>query len=385
MLKLFKPRLSTKPFRKLKVHDEGKACVLDFGEQRVTIKTPRLGSDHRKHADFALMLAGAVGMTVGERFEVEAPVTKQAADNLNLYLFAWSVWKVKDYLPTEIVTPNIVPADTRPRTGGVFTLSGGVDSTYGVIRAKRELGLKDAVLIAGADYPSADHPGFRELYDLVKRTTDHLDLNLHVAETDARNVLVDWPSYHIALISAILRLTGSGLAWAGYAADVHDWGELTYAPGGNMRGFAAINGTHEFPFHYLGTEASRDMKLTGIAEAEPELLKNISVCWKDTSTGGNCGKCGKCVRTRVSLYAAGLEQTAIFDDDIDLVAAIEATPLPKKSQARLQQVRLDYYSLLRMPEGDVKTALRKKMREIAEVDGLYVGPIIARRDRVSRP
>lgn len=373
-MSLLSPSLVRRRYRKVSVRDDGETCVIDLGGATCTIKTPRLGENHRTHFDFVLPILAAVGMTRGWRFEVDLPVTSEAALHLDQFLFVWSCWQARKTRPTEIVPLNIVEPDRLARRGGVVTLSGGVDSTHAVFLAKQEYRLENALLVAGADYPSAEHKGFLELKDRVQRITDRLEINLQVAETDIRKIIKNWDTHHIAVLTSILRLAGSGLEWGGYAADVTEWGELTYAPGSNMSGFAKIANTSDFAFKYFGGSESRDMKLSEIADQAPDLLKEVSVCWIDTSTGGNCGKCSKCIRTRLALYTAGLPQTAIFDDEIDLVEAIHRLSHPIRRANGIQQVRLNFYYLESMPEGPVREALKKRMRQMARRYGVYVGP-----------
>lgn len=371
----FSPFILRRGVHRVAIHDDGETCVLDFGDCRITLKGPRLGADPRSHYDFALLLVAAVGMTRGRRFEIEAPVTREAVIALDKFLFVWSCWRVRGVRPKGVVPLNIVEPDGRSRSGGVVTLSGGVDSTHAVLRARREFGLDHALLVAGADYPSADHPGFIELRQRVQGITDRLELTLHVVETDARRVISDWVSHHIAVLTSILKLVGGGLGWAGYAADVTTWGELTYAPGSNMAGFAEIIGMGDHPFRYIGGAESRAMKLREIADGAPELLGNISVCWKDTSIGGNCGVCEKCMRTRLALEAAGVGQAAIFGNEVDLVAALEQAPTPRGRAGGIQMLRLDYHSLEELPDGALKSALQKRMKRVARRHGLSLGSV----------
>jgi len=370
---LLSPLISRRSVHRITIHDDGETCVLDFGDCTITIKGPRLGNDPRTHFDFVLLLAAAVGMTRGRRFEIEAPVTREAVHALNKFLFVWRCWRTRGIRPTDVIPLNIIEPEARARSGGVVTLSGGVDSTYAVMRARREFGLEHALLVAGADYPSSEHPGFKELHERVRGITDALNVTLHVVETDARRVISDWVSHHIAVLTSILKLVGGGLDWAGYAADVTVWGELTYAPGSNMAGFAEIIGTRDHPFRYFGGSESRAMKLRQIAEEAPSLFRHISVCWKDTSIGGNCGACEKCIRTRLALEAAGVGQAAIFDNEIDLVEALAKAPVPWRRAGGIQLLRLDYYSLEELPAGELRSALQKRMKRVARRHDLYLG------------
>ncbi len=368
----FKPRSAFPRPEKVHIDDDGARCTVAFDKTVVTFDGPRLGADARENADFVLPLLAAIGMIHNRRFEIDAPVTREAVVNLCQLLFVWSCWSGADGNRTEILTHNIVEPDDRPRDGGLITLSGGVDSTFAALHARKAHGLEHALLVAGADYASARDAGFLELRDRVIRTTDALEMELHVVETNVRDVVTKWSLHHISVFIAILKLVGRGMGWVGYAADVTPWGELTYHPGANMAGFAGIAGTRDFPFRYLGAAKSRAGKLKAISEEAPGLLGNLSVCWADRTSGGNCGVCDKCIRTRLDLHAAGLDQKRMFADDMDLAKAVRDTPVPGKRKAAIQYLRLSLYSFMKMPEGEIRSAVQAKMTEVAAAHALLL-------------
>ena len=58
---------------------------------------------------------------------------------------------------------------------------------------------------------------------------------------------------------------------------------------------------------------------------EPAVWKFLRVCWKNNSQELNCGRCEKCVRTMVSLAAAGvLPKCETFPGRDELPARIES-------------------------------------------------------------
>jgi hypothetical protein len=73
------------------------------------------------------------------------------------------------------------------------------------------------------------------------------------------------------------------------------------APWGNCVGIASTLTTDKFPIDHLGNEVGRTEKIRWLAEHRPHLIPYISVCHRDKSIGGNCGKCEKCARTRIAL------------------------------------------------------------------------------------
>ena len=77
--------------------------------------------------------------------------------------------------------------------------------------------------------------------------------------------------------------------------------------------------TEALSFVHDGWEASRMNKIDWQIAHSPLALKHLRVCYNNEQQATyNCGKCEKCLRTMVSLYAAGvLDRAETFPSQID--------------------------------------------------------------------
>jgi hypothetical protein len=86
--------------------------------------------------------------------------------------------------------------------------------------------------------------------------------------------------------------------------------------------------TERTTFVHDGTEATRTNKVISQIARSPLALEHLRVCYLNEKEAYNCGKCEKCLRTMISLYAAGvLDKSHTFPHQIDpeLVAALPGT------------------------------------------------------------
>ena len=76
--------------------------------------------------------------------------------------------------------------------------------------------------------------------------------------------------------------------------------------------------TEALSFVHDGSEASRINKIDWQIAQSKLALKHLRVCYMNEKGAYNCGKCEKCLRTMVSLYAAGvLDRAETFPPEID--------------------------------------------------------------------
>jgi hypothetical protein len=101
-----------------------------------------------------------------------------------------------------------------------------------------------------------------------------------------------------------------------------------YMPSSADAEHQALRGTHltidhlwsteQLNFVHDGWEATRFDKVDEQIARSPLALKYLRVCYMNEKATYNCGKCEKCLRTMVSLLAAGvLDSAETFRSDID--------------------------------------------------------------------
>ena len=280
--------------------------------------------------DFVVPALAAISASRNTEIVFDQPVSQSMAAKVGMLQFATHVYCLSSISEPRLVLTRVVPDPPTALTGQkIVCMSGGVDSTFAAINAVQGHGYTHGLLIAGADYPHIGHPGFIELRGRVERIAERLGLKLIVLETDIRRLGIEWEMTHGMLLAAALhRMSGSfeegaiGLD-SGLAADfiMHPWG--------SSAALFALLETASFPLRSFSPTEWRTQKVKRIVDFDIGLLQDLSVCWKDISTGGNCGTCFKCLRTRVALDALGVDGSSLFHQAPPLMAFPELMTVPR--------------------------------------------------------
>jgi hypothetical protein len=78
-----------------------------------------------------------------------------------------------------------------------------------------------------------------------------------------------------------------------------------------------------------GCENDRNEKVAAICR-HPAVLRWVRVCWENPGDAYNCGRCEKCIRTMLSLEAAGaLERCTAFDAPLT-AASVASVEIPNR-------------------------------------------------------
>jgi hypothetical protein len=111
----------------------------------------------------------------------------------------------------------------------------------------------------------------------------------------------------------------------------------------------------------------------------PTALGALRVCPAQLEDGGNCGKCEKCLRTRLELLAAGVEETSALGPSLTPIELWdEAVPVPTGHRAIMYEDLLP--ALRARGLGALCRALEKRIaayRERAAASGELNGDMTA--------
>ena len=255
--------------------------------------------------DFALFGLAIVSSTANIEIDFDGPVSRGAVDALRRLSDAIELWTLSSISKPCVNVSEVVDDAPRDLSGRrLLCMSGGVDSTAAAITAKAE-GFTHGLLIAGADYPSSTSPGFVELQARVRRIAERIGLELIVAETDLRKLPFEWEMLHGLNLAMCLQFHASRFSGGGVGLDYPLEGELMYHPWGSSLATCRMTSLPHFPITGFNTDTDRNQKSKAIVDFDPDLLQHLSVCYADTSTGGNCGKCFKCLSARLRFRALG--------------------------------------------------------------------------------
>lgn len=295
---------------KAEVNWSGQRAVVRAGDYGFWIQTPGVDGPAGT-IDFAAYGLAIISASFGVRIHVEQPVSRDVVEQMEKLAAGLAVLKLPKTFPLQLSFGSIV--DARPASGRnkIICVSGGVDSLAAAIRAKQEDQVTHALLIAGADYKDGS-VGFCDLRGRVTTICDRLGLGLEIVSTNIRSMKFNWNMLHAVNLAMCLNVLSARFSSGAYALDNTALQDLARHPWGNSAPLADLLSSRAFPIKAYDQDTNRVGKLRRIAEYDLDLLSLLSVCWRDKSQGGNCGKCTKCVQTRLVFACLGIDEKMAF-------------------------------------------------------------------------
>jgi hypothetical protein len=256
-------------------------------------------------------------MKMGEDLVMQGSISARLHAGMTEMIRTVARWNV-GLSPIRVIADELTPDPAAAGVTGAF-FSGGVDSFYTYLRHKSDRQpITHLILVKGYDIDPRN--------DRVWEATVH---NLEQIAKEEHATLIEIDSNLRSLTDPILSWTyghGGGLAGAAlclrrgisrmYIASSAD--AEHQAHGGSHLTIDRLWSTEALSFVHDGWEASRMDKIDQQIAQSPLALKYLRVCYANKNGSYNCGECEKCLRTMVSLQAAGvLDQAETFPADID--------------------------------------------------------------------
>lgn len=255
----------------------------------------------------------------GQDIVVHGPVSAGGLYNLNQFIEIRQRLSPERYPRVIELRPDSileVTRDAHEPSKAIAALSGGLDSTFTVIRhglglaGEASIPIVAMVMVHGFDAS----PDRMDLFDAMRRraepTIKLLDVPLYVVRTNSKMDARTWPQ-------SAVPLTVSALSHFGHLAPI------ALVAAGTTYGSPRLGIGHPAVVDEL---ASGDwlrvvMDGSGFGRAEkvemlapfPEALSAIKVCWEGDDPSVNCGVCEKCVMTRLNFLAAGIRDAPCFN------------------------------------------------------------------------
>jgi len=261
----------------------------------------------------ALIAAGLLpGMLTGSNLVVDGPLSRQFLGALNVIMDMFCYWR-PDLRRVEIRSAAPI-ARARPGPGrvGIF-FSGGVDTFYTLLKHRQAI--TDLIFINGFDIPAGEQGVYQRASALIHRVADRLGLRVVEVETNLRPYLVGqglrWGQFaHGPLLASVGHLLYPEFERLFIATSMY-YGRIV--PWSSHPLLDPLWSTEGLEFAHDGLEANRLEKVQQLAQ-EDWVLGMLRVCGKRPAAAPNCGRCEKCIRTMLSLLAAGaLERCPTFE------------------------------------------------------------------------
>lgn len=318
--------------------------------------------------DFAAFGLAGLSMTHGWEIKVDMPISESAAQNFDHLANVFRLWSISSLSHQRLEFSNLVSPDPCERyPGSILCLSGGVDSIFAATVAAEEGSLAAFLLIAGADYKNATEKGFTELLSRVSSVASIFGRELNIVETDIRQRGFEFGMLHGFNLASCLHFFSSTFRSGAYALDNTLYQDVVRNPWGNNAALPALFSTNDFAVRGIGNFTNRVKKINKIHQFNPDLIDLLSVCWKDVTTGANCGQCEKCIQTRLAFYALGICDSNAFLAHPPLDEAIDTFRVSRNFSRVKRQLLRTTELVDALPKGPVKSKLQSFEEEVRKM------------------
>jgi hypothetical protein len=270
---------------------------------------------------------------------VHGPVSAGGLYNLNQLVEVRQRFSPERYpRAIELRADSIVEVarDANEPSKAIAALSGGLDSTFTVVRhglglaGEATIPIAAIVMVHGFDASLDRMDQFDAMRRRAEPTIKLLDVPFHVVRTNSRLDWRTWPQ-------SAIPLTASALSHFGHLAPI------ALVSAGAPYGIPRFSIGHPTLIESLasgdwfrvvtdGTGFGRVDKVEMLAPFR-DVLAAIKVCWAGDDPGKNCGMCEKCVMTRLNFLAAGIRDAPCYETPLN-PEMIARLAMPSMTPAR---------------------------------------------------
>ena len=264
-------------------------------------------------ASFSVWALLPKAMEDGFDIHVKYPIDPKVAANAELLSQVWEMWRPDLFRSVKVRGQGEWTRAPRNRLPLVQLYSGGVDSTYSILKNREA---KDRGFVVTLS--RFDQVKLRNFADLIARTDPllrQLNYDRLLITNDVRHRHFSF-THAITLASCLFFL--SDLFDEGtIAADSTYQSEFAIWPWGNNHFTNGFFAGSDFVVRTVGSEAGRTEKIAAIAEAGID-LQCLSFCREKNAIPSNCGICDKCITTKAMfLIATGGIPSIFIDNSFD--------------------------------------------------------------------
>ncbi len=280
------------------------------------------------------------------RIRVEGQACPMLVEGLRTAHAWWSSWGgMPGPAPTIETSPPgcAETASAGPRCGAAF-LSGGIDGLHLLMRNRRLYRPEDPAYIRkvlfihgfdiGKRARAPENERFLTALKRLKPITDETGVHLVTCRTNLRHLPSKpgfWANRHNgAALAAVghAALRGPAFLFIGGTYDV-----ANPVPVGSHVAVDGLFSSQRVTIIHDGARFTRLDKVRDLA-SWPRALAALRVCPESAAAEANCGRCEKCLRTRLELLAAGIEETDAFGPSLTPIELWEqAVPAPINHRA----------------------------------------------------
>ena len=284
------------------------------------------------NADPSFAVWGLLPLAMEEGFDlrINQPIDPKVAANAEHLSRIWEMWVPSRYQSVKVSGGDGWSEAQRPRLPLVQLFSGGVDSTFSVLRNQDPAGNGFAATVCGVD--RIEEGNLARLID----KTEPLLKSLGYRRIIIRNNVHREPSaltHGFTLTSSLFLLSGL-FAEGTIAADSTDAEDMGTFPWDTNHVTNEYFAGSDFSVRTIGADVRRTEKIAAIAAAGLD-LHSLSFCRNRNMLPANCGTCRKCTRTKAMFLVATGSIPNIFVD-----SSFNATLMKRTFQKYSDRVHL---------------------------------------------
>ena len=329
------------------VRDAGRTLVRCGGEEISLVA--RTGGGEPMAAgpasDFAAWLALPLAMRSARPLHVRGIGSTATVRNARRLSEIWATWLPGHFHAVcvrfdETLPPSQLPCDTgEAADADLCFFSGGIDSTYTVLRRHREGRRMWLLTVHGMEYPVADPERFERFVGKTRPLASMCGGHRVFVTTNAYAIY----SRHRVTARRAPIVHGFTLGGAGFLA-ADRFGDIVMAadcrldqqflshPNASNTATTLCYDDGRTRMWPDGDDVTRSDKLSLIVTS-PEALASVTFCVDKASRPENCGQCEKCLRTKVMFLVATGSVPDLFAD-VDVPADwLRAFPFDKQASA----------------------------------------------------
>jgi hypothetical protein len=281
-------------------------------------------------------------MEMGRPIHYHGEISPVLLSGLEELQRVWHRWRPDRYhMITLTADQEIALSQTTPSgQGGLFAFSGGVDSTFSLLRhltsepARRTIRPRGAMLVHGFDIPVDRSDIFATVARRVAQMLESMGVPMLDISTNFRALGQHWEdAFGLAAASCLLLIHRDFDTGVLASAEPYD---TLLMPWGSSPVTDPLIRTESFSIRHDGAEYDRTEKIEFLSlEADPEVLAGLRVCWEGEELDRNCGRCEKCIRTALNFWAAGASGTTPehLSTRADLVSTLDI-----RNSAQLREI-----------------------------------------------
>ena len=298
---------------RVRLRQSANGVVVEFGDG-CEVHYDVLGFDLPELTDhtFALWHALPFALRKGFNLEICGPVDRLALANAEQLVRIWETWQPTQFRNIRISAWEVLDTAKPPILPRLTLYSGGVDSSYMLLRKGAQPAGATLLTVHGMDYDTDNHEGFAHLLLKTQQFVEKLNYRRVILRTDARKVAGGHHAWGMAL-SGHAHLFSSRFSGADFAADLAYWQDFLAFPWGLNHATAHLLSSACFGMQDLGYDRTRAEKLEAILEDEVA-LNSVNFCTDKKVRPANCGICSKCLRTKAMFAACSGQIPDIFLD-----------------------------------------------------------------------